>query len=142
MKQYTWNFDGEAELWQNDICDGVAECVAAAREVAKEDGDDHGNTVYIGEINPFVPYVDAASLLDTIEEDACEFADEAAEDWRAYDPHVHDELDELSEALTKEVNAWLKKHGRMPSFYAVESIKAYPLLPETEVDRGCQDGHC
>lgn len=132
MKQYTWNFNGDAELWQNDICDSVEECLVAAREVAKEDGDNHGNTVYIGEINPFVPHADAASVLDSIEEDACEFADEAAEDWRAYDPHMHDELDELSETLTKEVNAWLEKHGRAPNFYAVESIKSYALFTDTE----------
>lgn len=135
MKQYTWNFDGEAELWQNDICGSVEECLAAAREVAKKDGDDHDNIVYVGVINPFVPQVDAASVLDGIEEDACEFADEAAQDWCAYDPHMHDELDELSEALTKEINAWLEKHGRAPSFYALESIKPYPLLSETEKEQ-------
>ena len=130
MKQYTWNFDGEAELWQNDICDSIEKCLAAAREAAKEDSDDHYNIVYVGVINPFVPHVDAASVLDCIEEDACDFAYGAAEDWCAYDPHMRDELDELSDTLTKSVRDWLKKNGCTPTFYSIESIKAYPLFME------------
>ncbi len=127
MKQYTWDCDGEAELWQNDICDSVGECIAAAREATKEDGDDHGNRVYVGEIISFVPCVDAASVLDAIEEDAYDHCGDAAEDWRAYDPHMRNELDELSNTLTKLVNDWLKKHGRTPTFYAVKNIRTYPF---------------
>ena len=128
MDKYSWSFNGDAELWYEGA-DTIEECTAQAK-VAIENGiEPPTDTVYIGKNTPFNPTVDAESVLETIEEQAYEFCDEAAEDWESFDPHKDSEIvSELSDALTSVVNTWLKKHDREPYFYKVDGVKAYPLI--------------
>ena len=127
MDKYSWSFDGDAERWY-ESADSIAECITEARaaESAEEEPRD---TVYIGKNVPFIPSVDAESVLESVEEDAYEFC-ELGEDWSACDRKMKNELEELSETLSSAVKVWLKKYGREPSFYVVEGIKPYALYPE------------
>lgn len=131
MDKYSWSFDGDAERWY-ESADSIAECIADARDSVARGDSEPADTVYIGVNVPFVPRVDAESVLETVEEDAYEF-NEVGEDWDAFDTHkMKDELEELSDTLSGAVNAWLKKYGREPSFYAIEGIKSYALYPEKD----------
>lgn len=133
MEKYSWNFNKYEEHWGNDSNNTVEECIVEAKEVEKEYGKEH-DTVYIGENMPFIPSVDAESVLDDIMEQAGEFAGEVGEDWDAYDYHKQNELDELSESLTAVVNEWLKKHDRVPYFWAIERIKPYSMNGEVKTN--------
>lgn len=128
-KKYTWNFDEDAELWQNDDFSTVEECIEDANYYADEENLENGN-VYVGEVIPFKLSVDAKSVLDKLQEDVFEFAGEASESWELYDYKKKNELEELSRALTDTVNAWLKKYKREPVFYSIQNIEAYPINKE------------
>lgn len=127
MEKYSWNFNESAEVWYNDAYETVDECILAARNTAFEEGDEFYETVYIGENELFCPCVNADFVLEQIIEDAYEFCGEASEAWDAYDYKKHDELEELSNALTMVVDDWLKKYKREPYFWRVKNVKAYPL---------------
>lgn len=130
MEKYSWNFNEDAELWDNDAHDTIEACAEDATATAAEYGKDYHKTVYVGENSPFVPYVDAEAILEAVEEQACEFAGEIGGDWYACDSKKPEQLEELSGALTAVVNEWMKKYGYYPEFYAVENVKAYPLKLE------------
>lgn len=128
MDKYSWSFKGDAELWYEGA-DTIEECIAQAKSAIKSGFESPTDTVFIGENIPFNPVVDAESVLEAIEEQACEFCGETAEDWKSFDPHKDSEIvSELSDELTSVVNTWLKKHDREPYFYKVDGIKAYPLI--------------
>lgn len=125
MNKYSWSFDGDAELWSNSA-DSVEDCIFQANTENGYDGYEH-ETVYIGENAPFVPTVDAESVLDQMQEDAGEFAGEIGNEWYAYSYEKMDEIAELNDALTKVVHDWMRKYGYYPYFFRVDNIKPYPL---------------
>lgn len=120
--KYTWNFDRNAEYWNNDEYDTVEECIKDARNNMISDED---YVVYIAEVVPFEPKIDADDILCRLEEDAYEECGEFAEDWNVYEANKDDEL---SNALTQVLIDWLKKHHLMPNFYTVENIREYSLI--------------
>lgn len=131
MDKYSWSFDRDAEIW----CAGestIRKCLAAAKEATKEYGvyNKAPSVVYIGENILYTPSVDAEDILDKIAEDAWDFAGEAAEGWDAYNSKKQDELDELSEQITKNVKQWLKKYKYEPNFCAIQNIRKYSLIEE------------
>lgn len=130
VEKYSWDFDGEAENWGNEPYDTIEECIAAARQaVADQDYRTAAppEVVHIGENIPFVPRVDAESMLESIEQDAADFAGDLGGNWNAFDPKKREELTELEDSLSQVVNKWLNKYGYEPSFYAVQNIKQYQL---------------
>ena len=114
MEKYSWNFDGTAEEWRNEPYDTIEDCISAAIEDNRSIIDKY-DTVYIGENVPFEPSVDAEQILDQITEDAYQFVGEIVEGWDAYDCKKRDQLQELSDELTKIVSAWMEKHGYYPA---------------------------
>lgn len=127
IKKYTWNFNENAEIWSNDTFDTVEECIADANRVIDEGKYNDLTTpekVFVGVAIPYIPSVDAESVLDALEEQASDFG-EAGDDWVAYNPKNKDELDELASGLTAMVTAWLEKYGYTPSFYSLENVKPY-----------------
>lgn len=134
MDKYSWSFDGDAALWRNSA-DSIKDCISEAETENGYDGYEN-ETVYIGANVPFIPTVDAESILDQIQEDAGEFAGEIGCEWDAYSYKKMDEITELNDALTKVVHDWMRKYGYYPNFYQVNNIKPYPLktaMPEEEV---------
>lgn len=134
MKKYTWNFNEDAEIWDNGMHDTIEECIRNAMQEVEEtdwaeEEQDPPVTVFIGECDPFVPHVDGETVLDMIEEQASEFCGEYGDEWDAYDRKKRDELDELDTQLTAVVVDWMKKHGYSPDFYAIEDITEH-TLPE------------
>lgn len=127
MEKYSWNFYGDAEEWRNDPYNTITKCISVARE-AEPAEEEPRKYVYVGENVPFIPTVDAYTVLEQIGENAYEFC-ESAEDWYPQDAG-QEELDELSGHLTEVVQTWLKKYHREPYFWQVQNIKRYPLEGE------------
>lgn len=121
-KEYTWNFNKDAELWNNEIFATVGDCINDARDYMTAE-----SVVYVGEVVTFGISVDSEIMLDALEEEAFEFCGESSEGWNAYDHKKRDEINELNEQLSEIVSAWMKKYGYEPYFYAVENIKEFRL---------------
>ena len=122
--QYTWETNPTLETWRNSTFDTIKECLAEAK---REHGANDDNTVYVGECVPFKIEVSVESMLEQLQDDAFEFAGEAAEDWETYDCGKQSELDELSEQISNVVSDWLKKYNREPHFYQIENVKEYRI---------------
>lgn len=134
MGKYSWDFDKDAEFWNNGTFDTVEECIEDAIQFLKteiEDSDEYPTVVYIGENREFVPEVDGLNILEHLEEQASEQCGEISNDWETYDWKDREkrdkEISELENELNKVVIDWLTKYKRMPNFYTVENIKEYPL---------------
>ena len=134
MGKYSWDFDGDAEFWNNGTFDTVDECIEDAiqfltKEIA--DSEEYPTVVYIGENREFVPEVDGLQVLEALEEQASEQCGEVGSDWETYDwkdrQKKEKEISELKDELNRVLIDWLTKYGRMPNFYTVENIKEYPL---------------
>lgn len=117
MKNYTWEYSQEEEIWRHDTFDTIEECVADAKE---NYGLSNGS-VFVGECVLFDTYVNAYDVLEQLKQDAFDFAGECAEGWDLFVNMA--EVDELSESLTEVVKNWLKKYNREPSFYSVGNIR-------------------
>lgn len=126
MKEYSWNFHEDDELWYNDPCDTIEGCLSEAARQADED-DLKSGVVFIGMNEPFEPNVYAEFVLDQITSDAYEFAGDVVDGWDAYNMKNRGELDELSETLTKAVREWMRKYGYYPNFYQITGVKKYTL---------------
>ncbi len=126
-KQYTWNFDGDAELWQNDIFNSVEECI----EDAKSYGD--YESVFVAEVIPYsANFGFGYYYIDKATEDAYFEVGEASENWLT-DISLDEEklLDKyLNEAFIK----WMKEVHQEPYFYKVDNIKKYSLEEDTDND--------
>lgn len=127
MEEYYWSFDKNAELWF-ESGESVEDCIRQARGMNDADYE----VVYIGKSVAFVPseHLIVDALLDDLEEQAYEFAGEAAEDWRAYEYKKQEEMNELTEAVGQVVDCWLKKYGRYPTFCRIENVTEYSLYEE------------
>ena len=114
--QYTWD-EYNSEWWQNDIFDSIDECI----ENAKMDYDiEAGDTIFVGEVEPYEIYVYADNILEELEELAYEECEEANWEPTRIDQK---EIDALSDKLTEIVKEWLKEHHCMPNFYTIENIR-------------------
>lgn len=124
MDKYYWSFDKHAEMWY-ESGESVEDCIKQAREM----NDDGHKNVYIGESIEFVPaeHLNVDVLLDDLEEQAYEFAGEAAEDWHTYEYKKRAEMEELTTAVSKVVEDWLRKYGRYPTFCCIENVAEYSL---------------
>ena len=119
--KYTWEYNDDTELWYNDLFDTVEDCIADARDNYMVE---IGETIAVGEVVPYEPYVMADNILDELEEDAYEECGEIAEDWNAYSwKDDKESLDELSNKLTEIVRQWLKDNGTYPYFYKIKNVK-------------------
>lgn len=127
--KYYWNFEQNAELWY-ESGESIEDCIKQAREM----NEDNYQTVYIGESVPFVPseHLNVDVLLDNLEEEAYEFAGEAAENWSTYEYKKQEETAELTDAIGRIVDDWLKKYGRYPTFSQITNVEEYDLYEGTK----------
>lgn len=120
MNRYTWENSENAELWQHDLFDTIEDCVKDAVENYEYK---NGDTIYIGEPVDFGISVDANEVLERLEEDAFEFAGEAAESWMPSGTSK-EALNELSKKLTDVVVEWTTRQSLEPCFYQITNIRA------------------
>ena len=122
---YIWNFNKDAEIWQNDEHDTIDECLKEAKK--KAEMDEHQTVVYIGECVPYIPEADCTDILDRMQEQAGEMCGDVGDDWCAYDWHKKEELEELNDTLTSAVRVWMKKYGHYPTCCNIQNIKKYVI---------------
>lgn len=112
--KYGWSTDEE-------VFHGAFETREAAlkegREYTRED-----RPVWTCKFEPLTIECRAISVLEQVQEDAQEDAGEAAEGW----PYLNEnEVKELQEILTRELNGFLKKTDNMPSFAKAVEIEKH-----------------
>lgn len=124
-----WNFKFSYSLnGENYSCeyDSVEEALADARlEAAQEYPAGEIDKVYIGYVCRFKPTVNAESVIEEIQNDADNEADEASYGYLE-DVSIVD-LNKLQAMLTETFNTWAKETGNKPNFYTVEDVKEYSL---------------
>ena len=128
-QKYAWTFDEDDEYWKSGMLDSIEECLAEA-EIENELDNHQHKYVYVGWCEEFDIRVNAADILERLEEDADDEFGEVAEEWDAlyYKLDKADgSLDELSDQITNIVTEWLKNKKRLPGFYKIGRIEKFPL---------------
>ena len=87
--------------------------------------------VYIGRYKPFEPMIDADGVIEVLQREAYDVADDVAEGY--LDNLTRAEVESLGEHLTKAFRRWEKQHGYEPDFGKVYHIKRYDLRTGREV---------
>lgn len=129
-----WNFKYSYSLDNEHFSceyDSVEQALADAKvEAAQEYPSGEVEKVYIGYVCGFKPVVNAESVIEEIQNDADNEADEVAcgylEDVSLVD------LNKLQEMLTETFNKWAKETGNKPNFFTVENVVEYSLEEEKQ----------
>ena len=121
--KYSYSLDNE--YFSCDY-DSVHEALADAKvEAAQEYPAGDIDKVYIGDVCEFKPTVNAEAVIEAIQNDADDEADEASLDYLE-DVGIAD-LNKLEVMLTETFNKWAAETGNEPNFFTVENIKEYSL---------------
>jgi hypothetical protein len=121
LKKFTWSYNENDELWQHDDFDTKEECILDAKENYQMKA---GDSIAIGVSVPFAPSIDGERILEQLEEDAYEECGETSEGWIDY---KKDNIERLSNTLTKCINDWLKDTKQEPTFYQIANIETVTL---------------
>lgn len=119
--KWTFNF-GDSEVWTNDAeYDTKEEAIQGGIEQAKEEYET-GNSVnfFVGQMEEYIPHVDADYLIECASEDASSEVGEVADGWPDY---KRADLDILNSRINEVFNNWLKEIGEEPTFYKVVNIE-------------------
>lgn len=127
MNKYYWNFHHDAEVWHNGA-ESVEKCLEEAK---KESGGDY-EVVYVAESVPFTigGRVDVDILLEALEDQAFDFAGEAAEDWMPSRDVKYDKKEELADKIATLLDEWFEENGCAPTFAQLVNTTAYSLREE------------
>lgn len=102
-----------------------------ALKAAMEDAEiEESDRVYIGQINVYMPTVDAESVTNQIQSDGADAAAESDTSWPfEYLADVDgDDLYELEEMLTEAYRKWEDKHPEYkPDFYTVTDVEEFQV---------------
>ena len=130
MSEYKYAFTKD-DLYTGQ-CDSIEVALAEARqEVELYPDGDKPCLVYIGRYKPFEPMIDADEVIEVLQREAYDFADDAAEGY--LDNLTRAEVESLGEHLTKAFRRWEKQHGYEPDFGKVYHIKRYDLRTGREI---------
>lgn len=125
MSEYAYSID------KNDNYERGFNSIAEAINAAKKDDPD-AEYVWVGEVEPYVPAIDADDIIERLQENAME-ENEYADDY--LDDVLGAEVEELNKSLNEVLAAWLKKHGHEPTFFGiVNEHKYYLRMEETPND--------
>ena len=113
--QWTWNTSDEG-IWQHNYFESKEE----ALEDAKINVEEEIEGVYVGQVKEFAPHVSAYSIIDQLQEDACELCGEASD---YYLNKISSEQEqELTDMMTSAFNVWSEKYNHDPSFYSIDNM--------------------
>ena len=121
--KYSYSLDNEHFSCEYD---SVEEALADAKvEATQEYPAGEVEKVYVGYVCGFKPVVNAESVIEEIQNDADDEADDASYGYLE-DVSVAD-LNKLQEMLTETFNKWARETGNEPNFFTVEEIQEYSL---------------
>ena len=130
MSEYKYAFNKD-DLYTGE-CDSIEDALAEARQEAESYPErDKPRLVYIGRYKPFEPMIDADGVIEELQREAYDVADDAAEGY--LDNLTRAEVESLGEHLTKAFRRWEKQHGCEPDFGKVYRIKRYDLWTGREI---------
>jgi len=115
---FYWNFNKDEEVWHNSET-SIEACIEEARLNIEDEGQE---VVYIGELDNYVPSIDAERIIDDLTEQAYDECGECSEGWLD-----GAETEELEEKLNEVLQEWLKKTNQAPSFGKFKEIYCYDL---------------
>ena len=129
MSEYSYTFN-KADIYTGKYA-SIDEALAEARQEAESYPDgDKPCLVYIGRYKPFEPMIDADVVIETLQREAYDVADDA----EGYlDNLTREEVESLGECLTKAFRRWEKQHGCEPDFGVVNHIRRYDLRTGREL---------
>lgn len=100
-----------------------------ALKAAMEDAEIEGaKRVFIGQINVYMPTVDAESVINQMQSDGADAAAEEDVSWpfECLDKVADDDFDELEEMLTEAYRKWEDKHIEYkPEVYMITDIEEF-----------------
>ncbi|MBE6101513.1 MAG: hypothetical protein E7200_05335 [Selenomonas ruminantium] len=123
--KYVYGFSDDC--FMSEEYDTPWEALAAAQKEEKESLSHETHTeVYIGIVGEkWKPEIDGEGIVDMLQDNAYDIGGEFAESY--LQGVTKEEIDELTDVLTKAFDAWAAKHGYEPDFYPVENVKEYEL---------------
>ncbi len=123
--KYVYGFSDDC--FMSEEYDTPWEALAAAQKEEKESLSHETHTeVYIGIVGEkWKPEIDGEGIVDMLQDNAYDIGGEFAESY--LQGVTKEEIDELTDVLTKAFDAWAAKHGYEPDFYPVENVKKYEL---------------
>ena len=121
--KYAFSFDNERYYGQYD---SIREALRFAKEDIKYNDElKNIKTIYIGRVYKYEPYVNAIRVIECVQQDAYDEADEYIGDY--LDNVKEEEWRKLETMLTETFNKWAKETGNEPNFFTVEEIQEYSL---------------
>ena len=102
-----------------------ADTIKETLNIVKKEDEGYHTVVFIGEAKCLRPKISASSVIEQLQEDAYDQADESAESYLSVVSEI--EYKELEDELNKVLLKWEKKHGQQPTFYMVDNIKVYDI---------------
>lgn len=79
---------------------------------------------YVGKKEEWWPTADAMAVIEGMESDAYEFADEYAEDWLSRVRFDSPETADLQNRLQEVIDNWIKDHHLEPTFFLIRDTEA------------------
>jgi hypothetical protein len=76
---------------------------------------------WVGQIQEYVPCINAYSVLDNLAENACEQCGEVAEDYLY--PVSKEEIHKLEDMLNEALKKWMKETNNEPTFYSIINVE-------------------
>ena len=120
---YAYSFDNERYYGQYD---SIREALRLAKEDIKYNDElKNIKTIYIGRVYKYEPYVNAIRVIECVQQDAYDEANEYIGDY--LDNVKEEEWRKLETMLTETFNKWAKETGNEPNFFTVEEIQEYSL---------------
>lgn len=123
MNKYFWNFNEHEEIWQNS-CPTIEDCLDEAKW-EKEDREIPQNHVFIGEVEPYIPRIDAEDVIDDLVETAYQDCGECSEAW--FNGLTKEQIMDLGNILNETFFDWLDQNKLLPGFGNFIKVSKYNL---------------
>lgn len=122
-----WAYSFDNEWYNSDSYDTPEAALTAAMAEAKKENENSGTSikkVYVGRIMKFIPYVDADNVIENIQQQAYDEADEYSLDY--LESITLEERRKLETMLTETFNKWANETKNNPNFFTIEETSEHP----------------
>ena len=128
IKKYTYSFDRFEGFMSGE------NTIKETLKMIKNEDEGYHTEVFIGEAYCLRPKISASNVLEKLQEDAYDQADENADSYLSNVSEI--EYRELEDELNKVLFKWEKKNGQQPTFYTVKNIKVYNVSKKMSEPEG------
>lgn len=125
-KRYAWLLEHNNDYVSSCTYDTIEECIEDAKRDFKDYTSNYNQTysITVQELVPYDIQIDGEIILDDLWSQVEEDVGDAADDWLNSDSdYTTEQLNDLSERLTRVVKTWLKETNNEPPFFRILSEK-------------------